>query len=162
MEDEDFDNPLGEYLEYRKSLQELEEMIQCDRTAVESITGERLDNVEFEELRGWDGFRIAEIKVGELNLRIGISHGLEETAKMLDKIRAGEEFFHAIEIMACKGGCIGGGGQPKALKKVEVLKKRAEGLNNIDKNLPIRRSHENESVKAFYILDYPLSRKVMN
>ncbi len=60
---------------------------------------------------------------------------------MLDKIRAGEEFYHAIEIMACKGGCIGGGGQPKALKKMEVLKKRAEGLNAIDEGLPIRRAH---------------------
>ena len=162
MEDEDFDNPLGEYSGAGIIFGRTGGVIEAaTRTAVESITGERLDNVEFEELRGWDGFRIAEIKVGELNLRIGISHGLEETAKMLDKIRAGEEFFHAIEIMACKGGCIGGGGQPKALKKVEVLKKRAEGLNNIDKNLPIRRSHENESVKAFYkqYLDYPLSRK---
>ena len=162
MEDEDFDNPLGEYSGAGIIFGRTGGVIEAaTRTAVESITGERLDNVEFEELRGWDGFRIAEIKVGELNLRIGISHGLEETAKMLDKIRAGEEFFHAIEIMACKGGCIGGGGQPKALKKVEVLKKRAEGLNNIDKNLPIRRSHENESVKEFYkqYLDYPLSRK---
>ena len=80
---------------------------------------------------------------------------------MLDKIRAGEEFFHAIEIMACKGGCIGGGGQPKALKKVEVLKKRAEGLNAIDERLPIRRAHENPSVKEIYdkYLDYPMSRK---
>ena len=162
LEDEDFDNPLGEYSGAGIIFGRTGGVIEAaTRTAVESITGERLENVEFEELRGWDGFRIAEIKVGELNLRIGISHGLEETAKMLDKIRAGEEFFHAIEIMACKGGCIGGGGQPKALKKVEVLKKRAEGLNNIDKSLPIRRSHENESVKKFYeqYLDYPLSRK---
>ena len=76
---------------------------------------------------------------------------------MLDKIRAGEEFFHAIEIMACKGGCIGGGGQPKALKKQVVLEKRAEGLNNIDRNSKIRRSHENPYVKAMYdkYLDYP-------
>ena len=80
---------------------------------------------------------------------------------MLDKIRAGEEFFHAIEIMACKGGCIGGGGQPKAVKKQETLEKRAEGLNAIDRGMKIRRSHENPYVKAIYdkYLDYPLSHK---
>ncbi|NME35063.1 [FeFe] hydrogenase, group A [Fusobacterium sp. FSA-380-WT-3A] len=162
LEDEEFDNPLGEYSGAGIIFGRTGGVIEAaTRTTVESITGERLDDIEFHELRGWEGFRIAEIKVGHIELRIGISHGLEETGKMLDKIRAGEEFFHAIEIMACKGGCVGGGGQPKALKKLEVLKKRAEGLNNIDKSLPIRRSHENESVKKLYedYLDYPLSRK---
>lgn len=63
--------------------------------------------------------------------------------------------------MACKGGCIGGGGQPKALKKQVILEKRAEGLNNIDRSLEIRTSHDNPMVKAIYekYLDYPLSHK---
>ncbi len=162
VEEEEFDKPLGEYSGAGIIFGRTGGVIEAaTRTATEQITGERLENIEFESLRGWDGFRTAEVKIGDLNLKIGISHGLEETGKMLDKIRSGEEFFHAIEIMACKGGCIGGGGQPKALKKVEVLQKRAEGLNNIDRSLPIRRSHENESVKKFYdkYLDYPLSRK---
>ncbi|MGL5273375.1 MAG: iron hydrogenase small subunit, partial [Phocaeicola sp.] len=68
---------------------------------------------------------------------------------------------HAIEIMACKGGCIGGGGQPKAQKKQETLEKRAEGLNSIDSGMTIRRSHENPDILAIYekYLDYPGSRK---
>ena len=162
MEDEDFDDPLGEYSGAGIIFGRTGGVIEATtRTTVEMITGKRLEDIEFHELRGWEGFRTAEVKLGHVELRVGIAHGLEEAAKMLDKIRAGEEFFHAIEIMACKGGCIGGGGQPKARKKMEVLKKRAEGLNNIDKAKVIRRSHENESVKAIYrdYLDHPMSRK---
>ncbi|MFA6709238.1 MAG: [FeFe] hydrogenase, group A [Fusobacterium sp.] len=162
MEDEEFDAPLGEYSGAGIIFGRTGGVIEATtRTTVEMITGERLEDIEFHELRGWEGFRTADIKLGDVELRVGIAHGLEEAAKMLDKIRAGEEFFHAIEIMACKGGCVGGGGQPKARNKMEVLKKRAAGLNKIDKNKVIRRSHENESVKAIYrdYLDYPMSRK---
>lgn len=162
MEDEEFDAPLGEYSGAGIIFGRTGGVIEATtRTTVEMITGERLEDIEFHELRGWEGFRTADIKLGDVELRVGIAHGLEEAAKMLDKIRAGEEFFHAIEIMACKGGCVGGGGQPKARNKMEVLKKRAGGLNKIDKNKVIRRSHENESVKAIYrdYLDYPMSRK---
>lgn len=162
VEEQEFDNPLGEYSGAGIIFGRTGGVIEAaTRTTVEMITGTRLDNIEFNELRGWEGFRVAELKIGHIELRIGVAHGLEEAAKMLDKIRAGEEFFHAIEIMACKGGCIGGGGQPKALKKQIALEKRAEGLNNIDKSLKIRRSHENPHVKAIYdkYLDYPLSHK---
>lgn len=162
VEEEEFDNPLGEYsgagIIFGRSGGVIEA---ATRTTVEMITGEKLDNIEFEALRGWEGFRSCDLKIGHLELRIGIAHGLEEAKKMLDKIRNGEEFYHAIEIMACKGGCVGGGGQPKALKKQEVLEKRAEGLNNIDRASEYRRSHENPQVLAIYekYLDYPMSRK---
>lgn len=131
------------------------------RTALEKMTGERIENIEFECLRGWDGFRTCEIEVGDIKLKIGVAHGLKEAGKMLDKIRSGEEFFHAIEIMACTGGCVGGGGQPKARKRQETLEKRAEGLNSIDRSLTLRRSNENPYVLELYkkYLDYPLSHK---
>ena len=162
VEEMEFDNPLGQYSGAGIIFGRTGGVIEAaTRTTVEMITGTHLDNIEFTELRGWEGFRVAELTIGHIELRIGVAHGLEEAAKMLDKIRAGEEFFHAIEIMACKGGCIGGGGQPKALKKQVTLEKRAEGLNNIDRSLEIRRSHENPYVKAMYdkYLDYPLSHK---
>lgn len=163
LEDEDFDNPLGEYSGAGIIFGRTGGVIEAaTRTTVEMITGEKLKHIEFHELRGWEGFRSADLKIGHIELRIGIAHGLEEAAKMLDKIRAGEEFYHAIEIMACKGGCIGGGGQPKVpRKKDEILKKRAEGLNSIDEKLEIRCSHENPSVQRIYekYLDYPMSRK---
>ncbi|WP_297597237.1 [FeFe] hydrogenase, group A [uncultured Cetobacterium sp.] len=162
VEDEEFDNPLGEYSGAGIIFGRTGGVIEAaTRTTIEMITGERIENIEFEALRGWDGFRSCDLKIGHIELRIGIAHGLEEAKKMLDKIRSGDEFYHAIEIMACKGGCIGGGGQPKAIKKQITLEKRAEGLNNIDKMSEHRRSHENPQVLAIYdkYLDYPLSRK---
>ena len=162
VEEMEFDNPLGEYSGAGIIFGRTGGVIEAaTRSTVEMITGTPLEEIEFKELRGWEGFRAAELTIGHIELRIGIAHGLEEAAKMLDKIRAGEEFFHAIEIMACKGGCIGGGGQPKAIKKQAVLEARAEGLNNIDRSLKIRRSHDNPYVKALYekYLDYPLSHK---
>ena len=162
IEDEEIDQMLGEYtgagIIFGRTGGVIEAAV---RTAVEKMTGERVENVEFECLRGWDGFRVCELEVGDLKLRIGVTYGLREAAKMLDKIRAGEEFFHAIEIMACPCGCVGGGGQPKARKRDEVLKKRAEGLNNIDRSKKIRRSYENPEVLAIYekYLDKPMSHK---
>ena len=132
------------------------------RTALENMTGEKIENVEFESLRGFDGFRSCDVEVGDIKLRIGVAHGLEEAGKMLDKIRDGEEFFHAIEIMACPGGCVGGGGQPKVRKnKDAILQKRGEGLNNIDREKNMRVSKENPEVQAIYdkYLDHPLSHK---
>ncbi|MDU1254114.1 MAG: [FeFe] hydrogenase, group A, partial [Peptostreptococcaceae bacterium] len=132
------------------------------RTALENMTGEKIENVEFHSLRGFDGFRACDVEVGDIKLRIGVAHGLEEAGKMLDKIRDGEEFFHAIEIMACPGGCVGGGGQPKVRKnKDAILQKRGEGLNNIDREKNMRVSKENPEVQAIYdkYLDHPLSHK---
>ncbi|MBW6409650.1 [FeFe] hydrogenase, group A [Clostridium weizhouense] len=163
LEDEEIDNVMGEYtgagIIFGRTGGVIEAAV---RTAIENMTGKRIDNIEFEGLRGWDGFRICEIEVGDLNLRIGVAHGLKEAAKMLDKIRSGEEFFHAIEIMACVGGCVGGGGQPKIRKnKQQVLEKRADGLNEIDRSKELRRSNENPEVLALYekYLDHPLSHK---
>ena len=132
------------------------------RTALENMTGEKIENVEFHSLRGFDGFRACDVEVGDIKLRIGVAHGLEEAGKMLDKIRDGEEFFHAIEIMACPGGCVGGGGQPKVRKnKDAILQKRGEGLNNIDREKNMRVSKENPEVQAIYdkYLDHTLSHK---
>lgn len=163
IEEEDIDPVLGEYtgagIIFGRTGGVIEAAV---RTAVEKITGKKLDNIEFEQLRGWDGFRIAEVEAGDLKLRIGVTHGLREAAKMLDKIRSGEEFFHAIEIMACECGCVGGGGQPKIKRnKKEVLINRAEGLNSIDRSKEIRKSDENPYIQAIYekYLEHPLSHK---
>ncbi|MEG0050774.1 MAG: [FeFe] hydrogenase, group A [Terrisporobacter sp.] len=132
------------------------------RTALVNMTGEKIGEVEFNALRGWDSFRMAEVNVGDKTLKIGVAYGLDEAGKMLDKIRSGEEFFHAIEIMSCPGGCVGGGGQPKLRrKKDEILQARAAGLDNIDKNKKLRISLENPEVQAIYdkYLDCPLSHK---
>jgi len=163
LEDEEIDQILGEYTGAGVIFGRTGGVIESAlRTALENMTGEQIQNVEFHSLRGFDGFRSCDVEVGDIKLRIGVAHGLEEAGKMLDKIRSGEEFFHAIEIMACPGGCVGGGGQPKVRKnRDEILQKRGEGLNNIDRSKDIRVSKENPAVQAIYdkYLDYPLSHK---
>jgi len=163
LEDEEIDPVMGEYTGAGIIFGRTGGVIEAaTRTALEKMTGKRIENIEFEGLRGWDGFRVCELEAGDIKLRIGVAHGLKEAAKMLDKIRSGEEFFHAIEIMACVGGCVGGGGQPKIKgNKQAGLQKRAEGLNNIDRAKTLRRSNENPEVLAIYekYLDHPLSHK---
>lgn len=163
IEDEEIDQILGEYTGAGVIFGRTGGVIESAlRTALENMTGERIENVEFHSLRGFDGFRSCDVEVGDIKLRIGVAHGLQEAGKMLDKIRSGEEFFHAIEIMACPGGCVGGGGQPKVRKnRDEILQKRGEGLNNIDRTKAMRVSKENPAVQAIYdkYLDYPLSHK---
>lgn len=163
LEDEEIDQILGEYTGAGVIFGRTGGVIESAlRTALENMTGKQIENVEFHSLRGFDGFRSCDVEVGDIKLRIGVAHGLEEAGKMLDKIRSGEEFFHAIEIMACPGGCVGGGGQPKVRKnRDEILQKRGEGLNNIDRSKDIRVSKENPAVRAIYdkYLDYPLSHK---
>ena len=163
LEEEEIDQVMGEYtgggIIFGRTGGVIESAL---RTALENMTGEKIENVEFHSLRGFDGFRACDVEVGDIKLRIGVAHGLEEAGKMLDKIRDGEEFFHAIEIMACPGGCVGGGGQPKVRRnKDEILQKRGEGLNNIDRKKNMRVSKENPEVQQIYdkYLDYPLSHK---
>lgn len=163
IEGEEIDQVMGEYtgggIIFGRTGGVIESAL---RTALENMTGEKIENVEFHSLRGFDGFRSCDVEVGDIKLRIGVAHGLEEAGKMLDKIRDGEEFFHAIEIMACPGGCVGGGGQPKVRKnKDAILQKRGEGLNNIDREKNMRVSKENPEVQAIYdkYLDHPLSHK---
>ncbi len=163
LEDDEIDPVMGEYTGAGIIFGRTGGVIEAaTRTALEKMTGKRFDNIEFEGLRGWDGFRVCELEAGDIKLRIGVAHGLREAAKMLDKIRSGEEFFHAIEIMACVGGCVGGGGQPKIKGNKQIaLQKRAEGLNDIDRTKTLRRSNENPEVLAIYekYLDHPLSHK---
>jgi len=120
------------------------------RTAYELLTGENLEKIDFEDLRGLEGIREASVKVGDIDLKIGIAHGLGNARKLLESIQKGEAFYHAIEIMACPGGCIGGGGQPYHHGDQEIIKKRQKAIYEIDKNTPRRKSHENEMVLKLY------------
>lgn len=131
------------------------------RTAYEWITGKNLEAVEFEAVRGYEGVRVAEIKVGEMTVRVAVSHGLGNTRKLLEDIQAGKLQLHLIEVMACPGGCVGGGGQPFHHGNFDIIKKRTGALNRADRNMPIRKSHENPAIKALYeeYLGKPASEK---
>lgn len=131
------------------------------RTAYEWMTGETLEKVDFTQLRGLDGIRSATVKVGDLNLRIGIAHGLGNARKLLNDIRDGVSQFDAIEIMACPGGCIGGGGQPYHHGDMDIIKQRQLAIYQEDHNKVLRKSHENPFVKKLYeeFLGEPNSKK---
>lgn len=120
------------------------------RTAYEWITGEELKEVEFAQMHGVQGIREATVKIKDMELKIGIAHELGNARKLLEDIRDGKSHYHAIEIMACPGGCIGGGGQPYHHGDIEIIKKRQQAIYEEDRNKAKRKSHENEEVLQLY------------
>jgi iron-only hydrogenase group A len=106
--------------------------------------------IEFKELRGIDGIREAEVEIAGMKLSIAIANGLGSARKLLTDIKDGKAQYHAIEIMACPLGCVGGGGQPYHGNNTEVLKKRADALYAEDESKTLRRSHENPQVLKLY------------
>jgi len=108
-----------------------------------------------------EGIRSASVDFNGTEIKIGIAHGLGNARKLLEDIKAGKSEFHAIEIMACPGGCIGGGGQPLHHGNSEILKARQKAIYLEDANKPIRKSHENPDIIKLYeeYLGKPLSEK---
>lgn len=151
LPDDDFDDPLGESTGAAVIFGNTGGVIEAAcRTAYEIHTGKTLEKVEFKELRGMEGIRSASVDFDGLELKIGIAHGLGNARKLLDEVRAGTSQYHAIEIMACPGGCVGGGGQPFHHGESEILAKRAASIYNEDEKKTIRKSHENPSIIRLY------------
>ena len=162
LPNETFDNPLGESTGAGVIFGTTGGVIEAAvRTAYELQTGKDLPRLDFHELRGMEGLREATIDFNGLPVRIGIAHGLGNARKLLEEIRAGRSNYHAIEIMSCPGGCIGGGGQPYHHGHAEILKKRQMALYNEDRNKKIRKSHENPYIVQLYkeFLGKPMSEK---
>lgn len=130
------------------------------RTVYEVLTQKPLDNIEIKAVRGMEGIREAEVMVGNLKVKAAVANGLANARQLMDKIVAGEADYHFIEIMACPGGCIGGGGQPVPTS-AEIRRKRAEAIYKADRGLKIRKSHENPAVQKLYqeFLGEPNSHK---
>ena len=108
-----------------------------------------------------EGVREATIDFDGLPIRIGIAHGLGNARKLLDDVRSGKSQFHAIEVMACPGGCIGGGGQPLHHGNSDIIKARAAAIYGEDRSKPLRKSHENPFIIKLYeeFLGKPNSEK---
>jgi NADP-reducing hydrogenase subunit HndD len=162
LPDEDFDKPLGESTGAGVIFGTTGGVIEAaTRTAFEMYTGKTLPDVEFHELRGLEGIRQATVDLNGFPVKIGIAHGLGNARKLLEDIQAGRSEFHAIEIMACPGGCIGGGGQPLHHGDSKILKARAKAIYEEDKNKTLRKSHENPYIVQLYdeFLGKPLSEK---
>lgn len=162
LPNEDFDAPLGESTGAGVIFGTTGGVIEAAvRTAYELYTGKDLPRIDFHELRGMEGIRKATIDFNGLPLNIGIAHGLGNARQLLEEIRAGKSSFHAIEIMSCPGGCIGGGGQPYHHGNADVIKKRQMAIYKEDSNKTIRKSHENPYIKKLYeeFLGKPLGHK---
>lgn len=162
LPDEEFDAPLGESTGAAVIFGVTGGVIEAAvRTAYELHTGKKLDRIDFQELRGLEGIRHATIDFNGLPINIGIAHTLGNARKLLDGIRSGMYNFHAIEIMACPGGCIGGAGQPFHHGDSSVIKARMEAIYREDAGKKIRKSHENPYIIKLYeeFLGAPLSEK---
>jgi NADP-reducing hydrogenase subunit HndD len=125
------------------------------RTASKLVTGEAAARLEFNEVRAVEGLKDTYVAIGKHNIHVGVANGLTNAKVLLDKVVSGEEEFHVIEVMACPGGCVGGGGQPypPAGSKVldpELLRKRAGALYSIDSGKKLRQSYENPAIKELY------------
>lgn len=162
LTDEDFDQPLGESTGAGVIFGATGGVIEAAvRTAYELHTGKKLLKVDFNELRGLEGIRMATVDFDGLPIHIGIAHQLGNARKLLDGIRSGMYNFHAIEIMACPGGCIGGAGQPLHHGDSSVIRARFDAIYREDAGKTIRKSHENPYIIKLYkeFLGHPMSEK---
>jgi NADP-reducing hydrogenase subunit HndD len=162
LADEDFDKPLGESTGAGVIFGTTGGVIEAAaRTAYELYTGKTLESVDFKALRGFEGIRSASVDFNGVDIKIGIAHGLGNARKLLDDVKAGKSEFHAIEIMACPGGCIGGGGQPLHHGDSSILKARAKAIYSEDEGKTLRKSHQNPYIIKLYeeFLGKPMSEK---
>ncbi|MBP3254651.1 MAG: iron hydrogenase small subunit [Bacteroidales bacterium] len=151
LPEEDFDKPLGESTGAAVIFGATGGVIEAaTRTAYELFTGKTLEKVDFNELRGMDGVREATVDFNGTPIHIGIAHGLGNARKLLDKVKEGKEFFHAIEVMACPGGCVGGAGQPYHHGDFSKVERRFAAIYEEDKDKPLRKSHENPYIQQLY------------
>lgn len=151
LPDDDFDNPLGISTGAADIFGTTGGVIEAAlRTSYEWLTGEELKDVDFHDVRGLDGLKEASVNINGKDIKIGVAHGLGNARELLKSIEKGEAHYHAIEIMACPGGCIDGGGQPYHMGDIELVKARAAGLYQIDKDKKMRKSHENPDVIKLY------------
>ena len=124
------------------------------RTAVETLTGETLEKLEFTDVRGTDGIKEASYNLAGMEVKVAVASGLANADKLLCDIRDGKANYQFIEIMACPGGCVNGGGQPtqpaNVRNFVDLKALRAKALYDADSNMPLRKSHENPSIKKLY------------
>ena len=155
LPDEEFDNPLGEGSGAGVIFGATGGVMEAAlRTAVETLTGEEIKNLEFTEVRGTEGLKEATYTVAGMDIKVCAASGLKNAQTVMEKIKNGEADYHFVEIMACPGGCVNGGGQPvqpaSVHNFVDLKALRGKALYAADENLPVRKSHENEAVKAVY------------
>ena len=151
MDDEEFDNPLGEAtgagIIFGATGGVLEAAL---RTVYEEVTGQELRDVDFTAVRGLKGVKEATIDLNGKLINVAAASGLGNARKLLENIERGTSKYDVIEIMACPGGCINGGGQPYSHERMERIEERTQTLYRIDRELALRKSHQNPSIIKLY------------
>jgi iron only hydrogenase large subunit-like protein len=147
---DNFDNPLGESTGAAAIFGTSGGVMEAAlRTAYFKLSGKELDKLELSAVRGGAGIKEASIDINGLKLNIAVVNGIGNVKEILDDAVRGNSKYHFIEVMACPGGCVNGGGQP-IHQKPEKIQKRIKALYRIDSGMMYRRSHENKSVKTIY------------
>lgn len=154
LPDEEFDNPLGEASGAGVIFGATGGVMEAAlRTAVETLEGKPLEDLDFCAVRGTDSIKEATLKVAGMDVKVAVTSGLSGAHELLERVRNGEQ-YHFIEVMGCPGGCVNGGGQPvqHAVVRsfVDLKSKRAAALYEADKGNPVRKSHENPMIKKLY------------
>lgn len=151
LEEGEFDSPLGESTGAGVIFGTTGGVMEAAvRTAYEVQTKKTLPKIDLDEVRGMEGIRSATIDFDGLPVRIAVAHGLSNARKLVDEVKAGRAEYHFIEVMACPGGCIGGGGQPYHKGDMALIRQRQASIYGEDASKTIRKSHENPYIKALY------------
>ena len=166
LEDGKFDEPMGEASGAGAIFGTTGGVMEAAiRTAVDTLEGKSMDKLEYTQVRGEKGIKEATLKVAGKDIKVAVASGLANARKIMEQIRDGKCDYHFVEIMACPGGCIMGGGQPikssKIRSTVDVAKLRRDALYSIDEKSVVRKSHENPFMIKLYkeFLEKPGSHK---
>jgi len=150
LPNEEFDNPLGMSTGAAVIFGATGGVMEAAlRTAYEVLTKKSLPSVDFTEVRGMEGIKEATVDIDGTPLRVAVAHTLGNARKLMEQIKEGASPYAFIEVMACPGGCLGGGGQPIPTNEA-IRQKRAESIYQEDRNFAIRKSHENSEIQALY------------
>lgn len=154
LEETKFDSPLGSYTGAGTIFGVTGGVMEAAlRTGYEVITGEKIPSIDIPDVRGFDGFRTANVQIGDLTLKVGIVTGLKDVIPVLENLKLGKLDLDFIEVMTCPIGCVSGGGQPKLLLEEYrqlAYENRTKATYLHDKNLPLRKSHENSEITKLY------------
>ena len=155
LEDQQFDAPMGEATGAGAIFGTTGGVMEAAlRTVSEILTGKELGKIEFEAVRGENGIKRTSVKIGDKEVKAVVAHGLGNAQKIMEEIKEGKADYQFVEIMACPGGCVMGGGQPikssKVRANIDVRAKRASALYTIDELSVIRKSHENPVIQKLY------------
>jgi iron only hydrogenase large subunit-like protein len=119
------------------------------RTAYHLVTGRHLESLEFKEVRGFEGVKEATVSMDGLEIRVAVVNTLANARQLAEKVRRGEGRYHFIEVMACPGGCVGGGGQIYGFE-TERIRKRIQAIYKVEKSRRVRRSYQSEPIQELY------------